>query len=902
MPDNSTSISLAASKSGDYYRELSAFLQSIFDGTTYNIISTDIDGTIRTINKAAQNMLGYTQEELVGKHTPAILHDAEEVKQRAIELSSELGQLIEPGFEVFVAKSRHGEPEELEWTYISKDGSRTPVLLSVTPLYDNEGNLNGFLGISFDITEKVQIQEALHEEEARYRQLFEHAGDSIFLMMEDLFIDCNPATLRMFGCTSEQILNTTPYRFSPEYQPDGQLSKTKALQKINAALLGRTQSFEWQHLRYDGTPFDAEVTLNAVIIKGETHLLATVRDITNRKSAERALEISRLQLIDRNESLWLVNKLSAQLHGIHSTQKIINETLNTLLSLTHTPHVAIYLYDKKDNLLHLSASHGFDETTRKIGQTIPINGSLSGLALQQGHLLTSEDFSTDNRLHHDLKKALLTNKMNSAAVIPLIYQNRPLGSINLIYNGKRSFNDIDKETLETIGSTVSLSITNAQHLNDLEFMAHHDSLTKLSNRLHFHEVFKEMIDSQPDISSILLLIDLDRFKEINDTLGHHIGDKLLEQIGPRLKSINTSYKTHISRLGGDEFTLLVYGMSDLDAINEFSQKVLDSLREPFSIDLISLEIDASIGIARYPMDGKDSHALLRSADVAMYEAKRKGVHFEIYDRGSDKHSPERLALSAELGSAIRNNQLILHYQPKIESKSGIIKGFEALVRWQHPEKGLLYPDKFLSLAEVSETIHYLTQTVLTQALEQQKQWKQSGYNYSVSVNLSARNLIDDRCVNVLENLLEIYDTKPGDLELEITETALMQDPDRAIHLLNRISKLGIKLSIDDYGTGYSSLSYLRQLPIDALKIDRLFVKDMLSNEHDAIIVSSTITLAHNLSLEVIAEGVEDNTTMTLLKTMGCDLVQGYFIRRPMSWSDIEQWLKTEVNVTSQLSD
>lgn len=894
MPDNPKSISLVTSKNGDYYRELSAFLQSIFDGTTYNIISTDVDGTIRTINKAAQRMLGYSQEELVGKHTPAIIHDAEEVQQRAITLSRELRQQIEPGFDVFVAKSRFGESEELEWTYISKDGSRIPVLLSVTPLYDNEGTLNGFLGISFDITEKIQIKEALREEEARYQLLFEHAGDSIFLMLEDTFIDCNTATLKIFGCTREQILNTTPYRFSPEYQPDGQLSKTRALQKINSALKGRTPSFEWQHLRYDGTPFDAEVTLNAVIIKGETHLLATVRDITNRKSAERALEISRLQLIDRNESLWLVNKLSSQLHGINSIQTIVNETLNTLLSLSHTPHVAIYLYDKKDNLLHLTTSHGFDEVTQKTGQTIPINGSLSGLALQQGHLLTSEDFCSDDRLHHEIKKALLTNNMNSAAVIPLIYQNRPLGSINLIYNENRTFSNIDKETLETIGSTVSLSIANAQHLNDLEFMAHHDSLTKLSNRLHFHKVFEDMIDSQPDISSILLLIDLDRFKEINDTLGHHIGDKLLEQIGPRLKGIDSRYQTHISRLGGDEFTLLVYEVSDQDAINTIAQQILNSLREPFSIDSMALEIDASIGIARYPMDGKNSHALLRSADVAMYEAKRKGVHYEIYNRGSDKHSPERLALIAELGNAIRNNQLILHYQPKIDSKSDSIKGFEALVRWQHPEKGLLYPDKFLPLAEVSETIHYLTQSVLTQALEQQKQWKQSGYNYSVSVNLSARNLIDERCVDVLESLFKIYDTKPGDLELEITETALMQDPDRAIHLLNRISKLGIKLSIDDYGTGYSSLSYLRRLPINTLKIDRVFVKDMLTNEHDAIIVSSTIALAHNLSLEVVAEGVENETTMNLLKKMGCDLLQGYFISKPKEWQDIEQWLKKTI--------
>jgi EAL domain-containing protein (putative c-di-GMP-specific phosphodiesterase class I) len=305
-----------------------------------------------------------------------------------------------------------------------------------------------------------------------------------------------------------------------------------------------------------------------------------------------------------------------------------------------------------------------------------------------------------------------------------------------------------------------------------------------------------------------------------------------------------------------------------------------------------LEIDASIGISLYPRDGKDGHALLRTADVAMYEAKIHGGGIAFYDVATDKHSPERLAIMAELGNAVRENQLLLHYQPKFDMRKQEINGFEALVRWQHPRLGLLYPERFIPFAEVSEVIFPLTHFVLQQALEQQQEWKAAGQHFTVAVNISARNLRDDRCADLIQGLLKKYDTQPGDLELEITETALMHDPEGAACRLERIAALGVKLSIDDFGTGFSSLGYLRRLPIHTLKIDRLFVEDMLVNEQDANIVRSTIGLAHNLNLEVIAEGVESAATQSLLGEMGCDLIQGYHLSRPMPWEDIKGWLTT----------
>jgi len=873
------------------YRELSMMQQAIFNVTNYSIISTDINGVLKSFNTAAEKMLGYRAEDVIGQHTPALFHDPEEIKKRALSLSEELGRTIEPGFEVFIAKARQGITEELEWSYINKNGTRIPVLLSVTALRDEAGNINGFLGISFDITEKKQIKRALQEGEERYRLLFEKADDGIFLMKDDLFVDCNPATLTIFGCTREQIINQTPYRYSPEFQPDGQLSETKALQKITAAFGGESQFFEWRHLRYDGTEFDAEVTLNVIELGGHPHIFATVRDISQRKKTEHELESSRKKLLNQNERLWLINNLSSRLHSSHSFQNIIDETLSTLLGVTQTTYIAIYLLDKNKKSLTLSASHGFNDETISTSKTIPLEHSLSGYAISKREIVFSEDFETDQRLNKKIKQTLLTNKIRSGTIVPLIFQSHIYGCINLLYQSKHTFTEIEKETLYVISNTVSQSLTNAQQINDLEFMAHHDSLTGLSNRSLYHKIFKQKLANPSYKSAALLLLDLDRFKDINDTLGHHIGDELLQKIGPRLNQVFSDESILISRLGGDEFTVLVDNVYEKTDISQFAEKLLHCLRQPIEVDAMKLEIDASIGIAMYPEDGTDSHALLRSADVAMYEAKNKGGGIQIYDRAVDKHTPERLALIADLNSAIREDQLVLHYQPKIDLSSNTVSGFEALVRWNHKDMGLLYPDKFIPLIEMSDSIHLLTQSVLKLALQKQQEWFEAGLSLPVAVNLSARNLIDDRCVNVLSEMLKKFNIKTGMLELEITETALMQDPKTAISLLNEISDLGVKLSIDDFGTGYSSLSYLRRMPISSLKIDREFVKDMLTNNHDAVIVSSTIALAHNLDLDVIAEGVEDDDTLKKLKQMGCDLVQGYHISKPKPWPEIANWLK-----------
>jgi diguanylate cyclase (GGDEF)-like protein len=418
--------------------------------------------------------------------------------------------------------------------------------------------------------------------------------------------------------------------------------------------------------------------------------------------------------------------------------------------------------------------------------------------------------------------------------------------------------------------------------------ARHDALTGLPNRhLLLQRLSGAVENARPDEHVGLLMLDLDHFKEVNDTLGHHVGDELLRLVAQRLSSVVRGGDT-VARLGGDEFAVVCPDLPDLEAAVELAERFRRTLGEPFALEQISLHVEASVGVALSPLHTGDVDHLVQQADVALYQAKTDRATTRGYDPTHDPHSMERLALMEQLRSAMAT-QLVVHYQPKCRATDGALTGVEALVRWQHPVHGLLQPGRFLPAAENAGLIVPLTMHILRECLRQVREWRNDGLELSVAVNMSPRHLADVDLPNVLGTLLDEHGLPGAALVLEVTESSIMSDPARVAEVLRRIRSLGVAVSIDDFGTGYSSLAYLRDLHASEVKIDRTFVANASSNDRDLAIVKAAVDLGHALGLQVVAEGIEDVATARLMAHSGCDLLQGYLILPPVPAAEITQW-------------
>ncbi|MEA2783765.1 MAG: hypothetical protein QOK29_5361, partial [Rhodospirillaceae bacterium] len=404
----------------------------------------------------------------------------------------------------------------------------------------------------------------------------------------------------------------------------------------------------------------------------------------------------------------------------------------------------------------------------------------------------------------------------------------------------------------------------------------------------------------PQHMSALLLLDLDRFKEVNDSLGHHAGDRLLEQIGRRLVASLHGERDTLARLGGDEFAILLHDV-DSDGAVQVARRIRDVVTPPFQLEGVTVRVDVSIGIALAPQHGKEVTSLLRRADIAMYHAKARRCGHHVYDVTTDAlGGDEKLRMLEELRDAMTSSSgLVLHYQPKVDARTRSVTGVEALVRWQHPERGLLAPAAFLPLVEDAGLMPELTTAVLIRALGQVAAWRDQGRHLRVAVNLSPSSLVDVELPNQIFGLLERFRLTPESLELEITEDSLLGDRERARSILAHLRALGVRVAVDDFGTGYSSLAYLRELPIDELKLDRSFIAAMSDDPRSAAIVRSTIDLAHALGLRLVAEGVEDEATAGELALSGCDEAQGFFFSRPLPPAELEMWLDAHQTIPTQ---
>jgi diguanylate cyclase (GGDEF)-like protein len=425
-----------------------------------------------------------------------------------------------------------------------------------------------------------------------------------------------------------------------------------------------------------------------------------------------------------------------------------------------------------------------------------------------------------------------------------------------------------------------------------------DELTGLGNRRAFYEHVDSYLAADPERAGALLLLDLDRFKEVNDSLGHHAGDDLLLQVATRLNEGLSHEDGLLARLGGDEFSIFVLDV-ERDGAEMFAEMVRETLLAPFTVDGITVRVAASVGISLFPDHGSEVSTLLRRADIAMYHAKDLRTGYRVYSETDDSlGGQDRLRTIEELRQVIHARKLAMHYQPKVDSQTSMVSGVEALVRWDHPIHGLLLPDAFLPLAEDAGLMRDLTMAVLEQSLDQVLKWRAGGRMLSVAVNLSASSLVDLELPMRVHQLLVNRGLPASALELEITEDFLMGDRERAREILTQLRTLGIRVAVDDFGTGYSSLAYLRELPIDELKLDRSFVQPMAEDPRAAAIVRSTISLAHSLGMRLVAEGVENEITAGHLALSGCDVSQGFFFSRALPPAELERWLDDRPDMAS----
>jgi diguanylate cyclase (GGDEF)-like protein len=427
------------------------------------------------------------------------------------------------------------------------------------------------------------------------------------------------------------------------------------------------------------------------------------------------------------------------------------------------------------------------------------------------------------------------------------------------------------------------------HYRTVARRAAHDELTGLANRASFRSRCAEVLRSvrQQGADPVVLLLDLDNFKQVNDTLGHHIGDELLVAVADRLATAARAGDT-VARLGGDEFAILLPDGGRL-ASEQVAERIADVLRAPVCVDAVTLDVRASVGLAVMSADD-DVAAWLRHADIAMYAAKKHQLGFAHYVPGEDDNTLSRLTLMHELRRALDGDEFVLHYQPKIDARTEQVTGVEALCRWQHPTRGLLHPDQFINAIELSNLSYPFTLMVIEKALAHTRSWYERGRPLPVAVNVSSRCLIDRRLPGAVAELLDRAGVSAAALCVEVTESSVMTDPDRALTVLTALRTLGVRTSIDDFGAGHSSMTHLKLLPVDELKIDRSFVMDMCADARNGMLVRAAIQLGHGFGLSVVAEGIEDDKTYAVLQDLGCDVAQGYHFARPLPPDALAQWL------------
>jgi diguanylate cyclase (GGDEF)-like protein/PAS domain S-box-containing protein len=861
-------------------REEERKFRQTFDQAAVGIVHTDLMGRYLMVNQRFCEMVGYTAEELIGTSAAEIAHPDDQDVGPAQRV-----RLIANVIDTFSEEKR----------YVRKDGSVIWTDRTVSLARDESGKPLYFIRVIQDVTERKRLEEQVERS-------FEQAPVGIMHtdIETDRILRANPKLSEMLGYTRRELLSLTTDAILHPEQVD-----TDRVKYRDKLLRGELESFtsERLYLRKDGTTLPVERTVSLVrdAAGRPEYFLRVVEDISERKRAERHREME--------------HGVTRALAQAASVAEAMPEILRIICEGLEWACGAHWQYDEKDGVLRIgdmwhggaarvvdfmSASRGRSTEALDWGEgaRAPRTGGVVRSVWRAGAPVWFADVTEQADFR---RGALAANAgLHSAFGFPIVAGNQPLGVVEFFSPEIKQPDEALLQIMGAIGSQIGQFIQRKQaeaalrsSEEQLRQLAHYDNLTRLPNRVLFYDRLKQALSQarRNQWTMAVMFLDLDRFKNVNDTLGHGAGDLLLGQVSARLTGCVRSGDT-VGRLSGDEFAVVLASLTNPEDAGVVAQKMMTALSQPFDLDGKEVFASASIGITLFPADSTDPETLIRNADAAMYRAKELGRNrIQFYTPEMNARALEKLNLENSLRRAIVRNEFDLHYQPKVSLVNGEVTGVEALLRWQHPDLGMILPGDFIPMLEETGLIIPVGEWVIRTACAQIRAWQAAGIKpVPVAVNLSARQFQASDLGSTISRILEEEGVEHQLLELEITESSIVNNTEEAARTLEFLNALGVRLTIDDFGTGYSSLSYLKRFPLDALKIDSSFVRDISTDPDDAVITRAIITMAHSLELEVIAEGVETEEQLNFLSANACDHIQGFYFASALPARDCTEWL------------